>query len=338
MSVHNKTEKTKLQDHKPNNGKKIEWRIKKKDVKRIAGNYERTAPTVPPLRERFEKRAESLNMCANTLIFNPVEGGDMKLESAFFCKLPLCPICSWRRSEKIHGQVYRVINHLEESGEDYRYIFLTLTIRSVPGEELVDALDNMKNAWNRLVRREAVKKMSKGWIRTLEISYNYKTETFHPHLHVIMAVDSGYLDEKVNYIHQVEWRKLWEEANRIDYDPWVDVRMVRKNTVKKYEKEYGVIGFGGAVAELSKYTVKPESIMPPWHNKKELKKFERSKTGIKIKNKKHAEELGDGIVRWLDPALHNRRRIGWGGELKKTHKKLNLEDIEESNLVNLGED
>lgn len=334
MSDNNKTKCIELQDQKPNNGKKIQWRIKKKDAKRLAESYKWIAPAVMPLKERFEKRAEKLCMCAGTLIYSPVIGGGKRLTNAYFCQLPLCPICMWRRSEKIHGQTYKIINHLEESGKNYKYIFLTLTVKTIPGEELNGALDGIQEAWKRMINRAAFKKMSRGWIKTLEISYNYKTEEFHPHLHVIIAVDPEYLDEKKNYIEQSDWRKMWQETMRIDYDPFVDVRMVVKDKGRKKGKDNGEIGFGGAIAELSKYTTKPDSIMPPWHNKSALKKFEASPTGIKIKNKKHAEELTNSIIRWLDPALHKRQRIGHGGEIEKARRELKLEDIEKSSLIN----
>ena len=328
-STYDKTTKTKLQDYKRNNGKKIQWRMKKKYARRLAESYKRLALKIMSLRERFEKRAEKLCMCAGTLTYSPVIGGGKKLVNAYFCQLPLCPICMWRRSEKIHGQVYKVMNHLEESGKDFKYVFLTLTIKNMPGEKLNDALNEMQEAWNRMVRRAAFKKMSRGFIRMLEVTYNYKDKEFHPHLHVIIAVDPKYLDEKEDYVLHREWLQMWRDSMRLDYDPWVRIQMV----VKGRSKTKNEISFNGAVAELSKYTTKPDSIMPPWYDKKALAKFEKSDTGIKIESKKHAEKLTDEIIRWLDPALHKRQRIGWGGELYKARKELKLEDIENSSLI-----
>ena len=87
-----------MRDHKPKSAKKNHWRIKREEARRLAESYKRVSPTVVSLRERFEKRAENLCMCAGTFTYNPVAGGGKKLANVCFCKLPLCPICMWIRN------------------------------------------------------------------------------------------------------------------------------------------------------------------------------------------------------------------------------------------------
>ncbi|WP_231166447.1 protein rep, partial [Clostridium botulinum] len=45
------------------------------------------------------------------------------------------------------------------------------------------------------------------------------------------------------------------------------------------------------------------------------------------------EEMTDSSVQVLDGALANRRLVAFGGELKSIHKKLNLDDAEDGDLV-----
>lgn len=49
-------------------------------------------------------------------------------------------MCAWRRSLKIFGQVSKVMDHVEKN-YNYRYIFLTLTVKNCYGEDLKDTLD-----------------------------------------------------------------------------------------------------------------------------------------------------------------------------------------------------
>ena len=44
-------------------------------------------------------------------------------------------------------------------------------------------------------------------------------------------------------------------------------------------------------------------------------------------------EMTDKTVETLDKALAYRRLVAWGGELKKIHKELNLDDAETGDLV-----
>jgi len=84
-----------------------------------------------------QHKAERLRLCATILHFlRHRDTGEQKLEGAMFCQLRLCPICSWRRSLKAQAQMLQVVQYLEQQGNAYRWIMLTLTTRNVPGEEL----------------------------------------------------------------------------------------------------------------------------------------------------------------------------------------------------------
>ena len=215
-------------------------------------------------------------------------------------------MCSWRRSLKIFGQVSRVMDHVEEN-YNYKYIFLTLTVKNCYGEDLRDTLDLMTKAFNTMTRRKAFKQAVNGYFRSLEITYNKENGTYHPHFHMILAVNDSYFKDTRIYLTQNDWTELWKSCLKVDYTPIVDVRRIKENKEKD---------FGKVVAETAKYTVKPEDFL-----------IRDEKGNIK-------ENLTDEVVKTLDEALHRKRLTAFGFIFKEVHKELNLDDTEDGDLTN----
>jgi len=219
-------------------------------------------------------------------------------------------MCSWRRELKIFAQTSKVMDKALEIRE-YRFIFLTLTCRNVEGEELSTTLDNLFKSFDKMFRRAVVKKSIKGWFRALEVTHNLDEsskdyDTYHPHFHIILMVNKSYFTEKTQYISQEKWTSLWKESLQVDYTPVVDVRAFKTRTKKQISK---------SLAETAKYTVKDNDYLVS-----------------------DDEEMTDSAVMVLDSALANRRLVAYGGELKKIHKSLNLDDVEDGDLINTCND
>jgi plasmid rolling circle replication initiator protein Rep len=248
-------------------------------------------------------KAERLRECASFLQYSvQKDTGKKKLKTANFCRVRLCPICTWRRSLKIFSQVTKIMDELKKDKE-YGYVFLTLTVKNICSDELRTTIDDMMEAWRRLIGYKKFEGAVKGWIRTLEITHNVNPlstsyDTFHPHFHVILCVNKSYFKNKT-YITQAEFTEYWKKAAGLNYDPIVDVRRIKGNTAK-------------AVAEVSKYAVKDKDFIVPddW-------------------------DLTVDTVRILDKTLHKRRLVAFGGLIKKMHKKLQLDDIEDGDLVHV---
>jgi len=266
-----------LQDTK--NGKDNNWKERKESTLDLAASYKRIGSN---------KYYRVLD-CSTFLEFRLTTVNDLKLTNANFCKVRLCPMCSWRRSLKIFGQVSKVMDHVEEN-YNYRYIFLTLTVRNCYGEDLRDTLDLMTKSFNKLSERKAFKQAVKGYFRSLEITYNKKDNTYHPHFHMILAVDNSYFTQSKIYLSQEKWTNLWKSCLRVDYTPIVDVRRIKKDDNK---------GFGKAVAETAKYTVKAEDFL-----------IRDDKGNIQ-------ENLTDEVVETLDYALHRKRLTSFGFVFKE---------------------
>ena len=322
MYTHNHiTESEFLKDEK--NGKERPWKEHKMSTMELAESYARLGM----------KKSYRVTDCGSFLEFKRSDEG-LKLHRAVFCKVRLCPMCAWRRSLKIFGQVSKVMNHVMQNKE-YRFLFLTLTCRNVYGEDLADQLDLMFKAYKRLMERKSVKSFVNGWFRALEVTHDteqfisskrYKKnpkyynsrglkvgdrnpnfDTYHPHFHVVIGVNKSYFTNPKVYLKQEEWTKLWKDSLKVDYVPLVDVRAFRVGSKLAVSK---------SVAETAKYTVKSNDFI------------------IRDSEGQIDEELTDSAVFVLDSALAHRRLLAFGGEFKDVHKMLNLDDIEDGDLVN----
>ena len=283
-----------LQDTK--NGKDNNWKERKESTLDLAASYKRIGSN---------KYYRVLD-CSTFLEFRLTTVNDLKLTNANFCKVRLCPMCSWRRSLKIFGQVSKVMDHVEEN-YNYRYIFLTLTVKNCYGKDLRDTLDLMTKAFNKMNQRKVFKQAIKGYFRSLEITYNKKNDTYHPHFHMILAVNKNYFTDDRVYLSQEKWTNLWQSCLKVDYTPIVDVRRIKEDKNK---------GFGKAVAETAKYTVKADDFL------------------IRDKKGNIKENLTDEVVETLDHALHRKRLTSFGFIFKEIHKKLNLDNAEDGDLTN----
>jgi len=213
----------------------------------------------------------------------------LKLRAARFCRVRHCPICQWRRSLMWLARFIQALPKVIEQRPTARFVFLTLTRRNVPIDELRGTLREMNKAWERLVKRKGFKIVI-GWIRTTELTRG-QDGTAHPHFHVLLMVPSNYFTK--NYITQAEWAQLWKDALRADYEPIVDVRAVKGDVIP-------------AARETLKYSVKPADMKadPSWFLEmtRQLRKLRFIASGGLLKDVLRPEDekeedlllLGDG--------------------------------------------
>ena len=62
------------------------------------------------------------------------------------------------------------------------------------------------------MERNRFKKISKGYVRKLEITYNKERNDYNPHFHVVIAVNKSYFTDKDYYISQSEWLENWRQV------------------------------------------------------------------------------------------------------------------------------
>lgn len=272
---------------------------KRSDAERLAGVYDEIHRRLQA--PSYQRRADLVGQCGTFLEYRVTEQ-DRRLHKANFCRDRLCPLCTWRRSLKIYGQISRVMNVLESDG--FVFLFLTLTIRNRPGGDLPDAVQTLYDGWRQLYHENAVfKRQVQGTFRSLEVTRNDKTGEYHPHLHVILAVRPSYFDGE-NYLTKAKWRAMWRKCAVLDYDPQVDIRRIKPKMGLG-----GTPDLSGAVAEVSKYAVKSGDYL-------------------------HGDM--DEMVAYVSDyllALAGRRLCGFTGVFGKVRRALNLDDVEEGDLV-----
>jgi len=300
-----------LQDKNSETGKIYNWQGEKLNALLLSDSFQRLSFSK---HSNYDSKALRVAECGTFLTFKRFEDGNLKLHTANFCKVRLCPMCQKRRSMKIFGQVSKVMDKLQENNK-YKFIFLTLTIKNCVADELASVIDKLFYSFNKLTKKKEFKTAVKGYFRALEVTHNSDEDTFHPHFHCVLVVNNSYFTDTNYYISQSKWVDIWKQCLKVDYLPVVDVR-----TFKKSKK-----GIGKEVAEVAKYAVKPGEYL-----KKPPKVFENIP-----EVRKKFEEWTDYLVSVYDKCLANRRLVAFGGIMKKVHKELNLDDVNTSeDLVN----
>lgn len=275
-------------------GRETPWEDKKIKSYFISKSFNRLGYTT---------KSERIAQCGTFLEFKRFLSDDsLKLNQANFCKVRLCPMCTWRRSLKIFGQVSKVMNEATKI-KDSHFLFLTLTVKNCKGADLSETIDLMMKGFSAMFRRARVKKSILGCFRALEITHNTNKhsksfDTYHPHFHCVLMVNKSYFTSR-NYIKQNEWAEMWKQVVGLDYEPIVHIETI-KNSEKNIQK---------AVAETAKYSVKDTDILNP------------------------DEDLQDSAVHFLSNALHGRRLHAFLGEFDKIRKKLKLDDVDNGDLI-----
>jgi plasmid rolling circle replication initiator protein Rep len=191
--------------------------------------------------DRFLKWSYRIENCGNYIEFYKWQNAGLKVKTANFCCDRLCPNCNWRRSLRMFAKLSKIINSKQYAETKYKNLFLTLTIRNCNIDELHESIKNIFYSFKKFVQHKAISNAVMGYFRALEITYNPKTQTFHPHLHVILAVPSSYF--KTYYLSQEKLTYLWQQSLAADYKPIIDIRKFKDNK---------------GIAEASKYVIKAD--------------------------------------------------------------------------------
>lgn len=238
-----------------------------------------------------------------------------KLHNANFCRERLCPMCIWRRTLKIYGQVSQIMGYMPK---DVSYLFLTLTVPNCSGEDFQKTLDRLFKAWKKLHDTKKFKSAILGYYRVLEVTRNKKKNTYHPHFHVILVVSKSYFKGNL-YISHDKWLEMWRKAYGDDTITQVDIRKIkaRDKSLSETSDLSDLDGFKsleGAVSETAKYAVKDEDFI--------------------ISD----NETMDSVIQVLLYGLKGRRLVQFGGLFKEIADSLKLDDVEDGDLIHIDDD
>jgi hypothetical protein len=183
------------------------------------------------------------------------------IEGARWCRVRQCPLCQFARVSKQRARLFKGFAGKDLSTQDY--IFLTLTIRNIPLNQLRESLSQMTKAWNKMHQRRTFP--SDGFLRSMEVTMerecllgdkNKNTGPpirsadgqlkAHPHFHCLLRMKDGYFTDDFKKV--MWWVEQWQSALGVDYGPSVSIRKVRPDKDQDFAK---------ALLETIKYTVKP---------------------------------------------------------------------------------
>jgi len=221
---------------------------------------DRTLPIFDKYNSFNTKKANDILDCGQTLLFHLKEHiqtkeQKLKLAEMYTCKDRFCPFCNWRRQMKYSKLIYSYLNDLQ-SKKKLRYIFLTLTVKNCHIDDLRATIQHINKSFNRMSKTVRWKNSILGFLRVLEYTADKKQKDFiHPHFHILLVVEPSYfVSTKGKYLSKNDFSDMWQKALRVDYQPVVDIRIVKPNKEKNKTADAAV------VAEMCKYPLKDTDI------------------------------------------------------------------------------
>lgn len=208
----------------------------------------------------YQKYADRIRECAQRLVFALTTSKTedeliFKLTYAWFCRVRFCPVCCWRKPLRWLGIFLTALPKILAAYPSARWVFLTLTIRNCPIDELRDNISLLNKGFARLSQRKVYPAL--GHVKSLEVTRG-KDGLAHPHLHVLMMVPSTYFRGDY-YVNHEKWVQLWRSCCRLNYDPTVDIRNVRLR-MKQFNNDK-TAALSAALRETFKYTVKSKDLV-----------------------------------------------------------------------------
>lgn len=285
---------------------KYPWRGRKIKTLRLADIYEAAGNP---------KYAERARTCSTWLEYLATGEGERRLNQFNPCHLRLCPLCSTRRAKQIAYRLSKVMNLVENTHEGVCFLFLTLTIQNCTATSLSVTIDLLMKAYHKLMRQRPIARAIKGWFRALEITRNEKDGTYHPHFHVILAVEEDYFKRSSGlYITQKNWVDRWQKCLQVQYKPLVGIQATRAKPGRPAST--GKSKAMAAAAEAAKYATKDSEY---------------------ISDSMDIAEAAS-VVKTYTQALRGRRLVAMGGWLKEAAAALDMEELEDGDLVHLDDD
>ena len=204
------------------------------------------------------KQHKAIKECCQsifTTILEHQKNKNIKKNLSFFsCKSKFCPICNKVKSNKLSNIMYKKITELQKE-QDQRFIFLTLTIKNIEISELDLSIKKMNKAWRDLWRYHFDKENRfNGFLKFLEITFD-KNGMAHPHFHILLSSNRNYFYKSNNkYLQTQDISKLWGQVLKVDYEPIVDIRIIKpKKTKEGYISKEAI---PAVIAEMCKYPMK----------------------------------------------------------------------------------
>lgn len=177
-------------------------------------------------------KLDRLKECGNFIKFQSSEDKTkFILAGGNFCNNRFCPFCSWLKAKRTAFELLELIKVVEYT-EKLAFIFITLTVPNVSREKLREEIECFNKSFKRLFETKEFKAFNKGFIRKLEITYNEERNDYHPHFHLVVAVNKSYFTSR-DYMSKRRLLELWQRATRNPNITQVDIKPCRMDTIKQ---------------------------------------------------------------------------------------------------------
>jgi len=191
----------------------------------------------------YQRLAYAVYNCADFVKYSQFTNNIQKVITMHTCQDRLCPVCNYRRSLRTFAKLIRIIQSKEFADKGYKSIFLTLTLKNVSQDRLKQGIDHIFYSFDKFLKNKRIKRMRKGFFRSLEITFNKDSRDYHHHLHTIFVVNSSYFKHPDLYLKQADFTDIWQSSAGLDYTPIVFVEKIKN---------------AKGIAEVAKYAVKTD--------------------------------------------------------------------------------
>lgn len=193
------------------------------------------------------KTLKTIHDCGNIVkwAIEPVQK-QKKILYTESCKSRYCARCQSMKAVRDGLKIYTLANYLKKE-KSRRFLFLTLTVPNVKGDELKKEIKAINKAFDVMMRRKQFEQFT-GFIAKLEITYNRKRDDFHPHLHVLFSVEKDYFKKSNNeYLERDDLLEHWRSVMDNENITQVDIRALKDSNEKDLIK---------SIQEVAKYEAK----------------------------------------------------------------------------------
>lgn len=215
---------------------------------------------------------ERIAQCQNHIAPNrglvavQVSNGTANYRNLIRCESPSCPYCNAARSEEDRHELSIALAQAERMG--YTPVLVTATLRHSHGDNLVDLVAALKDAWNKVFSGRFYMGLKDEWGVLGKVAAHettYGKNGFHPHIHAIFFLQYQLspsqiahfrdliAEEWLNALGDLGYSGTWENA--------IDVRTAESD-IAAYIAKYGrepKSWVWGADSELAKANMKQSS-------------------------------------------------------------------------------
>lgn len=285
--------------------------------------------------KKYKNKSDNINDCMNLWLWDKYEKNKiLDLQKVNRChNNRFCPNCKLLDISKFIHEFRKNYSNLIKEG--YKAYMLTLTIPSIPGNDLRATLDKLNKTFLKLIEKYTYDDKRaysdrffkiEGGIKVLEITYN-SYNGFHPHFHCVILVRDDISKELLEKKYRGKWSnkrqsynmkseidcqfgKIWsmlwykerltlKNINNIDYNP-AETYYNKKENKKCLEVDFTELDEKG-IYEVFKYTFKDSDIENYYVFKTLVQALEnkRIRQGFGILYNMKCEDIESGEVQEL---------------------------------------